>query len=138
MVSRVLIDTSAFVAFLDADDPRCRAVRVLNPLTDEESRLRTTLVPSLLGVARTNRSRQVERIRAFEVGRVFAPVVSDELPIETLHVAGVVMRGEGGLWAAAAQPPLFFDADASLVDAAMSRMIPDTADALFSVGYARV
>jgi hypothetical protein len=27
---------------------------------------------------------------------------------------------------------------ASLVDAAMSRLIPDSADALFSVGYARV
>jgi len=27
---------------------------------------------------------------------------------------------------------------ASLVDAAMSRMIPDSADALFSVGYARL
>ena len=67
-------------------------------------------VPSLLGVARTNRSRQVERVRVFEVGRVFAPVASDELPDETLHVAGVVMRGEGGLWAAPAQPPLFFDA----------------------------
>ncbi len=95
---------------LPEDDARRRAVRLLNPLTDEESQLRTTLVPSLLGVARTNRSRQVERVRAFEVGRVFAPVVSDELPIETLHVAGVVMRGEGGLWAAPAQPPLFFDA----------------------------
>jgi phenylalanyl-tRNA synthetase beta chain len=95
---------------LPEDDARRRAVCLLNPLTDEESQLRTTLVPSLLGVARTNRSRQVERVRAFEVGRVFAPVMSDELPIETLQVAGVVMRGEGGLWAAPEQPPLFFDA----------------------------
>jgi phenylalanyl-tRNA synthetase beta chain len=85
-------------------------VRLQNPLTDEESQLRTTLVPSLLAVARTNRSRQVERVRAFEVGRVFAAVASDELPSETLHVAGVVMRGEGGLWAAPTLPPLFFDA----------------------------
>jgi len=95
---------------LPEDDARRRAVRLQNPLTDEESQLRTTLVPSLLAVARTNRSRQVERVRAFEVGRVFAAVASDELPSETLHVAGVVLRGEGGLWAAPTLPPLFFDA----------------------------
>jgi len=95
---------------LPEDDARRRVVHLQNPLTDEESNLRSTLVPSLLAVARTNRSRQVERVRAFEVGRVFAAVASDELPGETLHVAGVVMRGEGGLWAAPTPPPLFFDA----------------------------
>lgn len=95
---------------LPEDDARRRVVHLQNPLTDEESNLRSTLVPSLLAVARTNRSRQVERIRAFEVGRVFAAVASDELPGETLHVAGVVLRGEGGLWAAPTPPPLFFDA----------------------------
>lgn len=95
---------------LPEDDARRRVVHLQNPLTDEESNLRSTLVPSLLAVARTNRSRQVERVRAFEVGRVFAAVASDELPGETLHVAGVVLRGEGGLWAAPTPPPLFFDA----------------------------
>ena len=95
---------------LAADDERRRAVRLANPLTEEESQLRTTLVPSLLGVARGNRSRQVERVRAFEVGRVFAPRGGDELPLETLHVAGVVTRGEGDLWSPPAPPALFFEA----------------------------
>jgi len=95
---------------LAADDERRRAVRLANPLTDEESQLRTTLVPSLLGVARLNRSRQVDRVRAFEVGRVFAPRDGDALPQETLQVAGILTRGEGGLWSPSAPPPLYFEA----------------------------
>jgi len=95
---------------LAADDPRRRAVALANPLTEEESRLRTTLVPSLLGVARSNRARQHERVRAFEVGRVFAPRGGRELPAETPQVAGVVVRGEGGLWDARASAPLFYEA----------------------------
>jgi phenylalanyl-tRNA synthetase beta chain len=95
---------------LAADDPRRRAVALANPLTEEESRLRTTLVPSLLGVARSNRARQHERIRAFEVGRVFAPRDGRELPVETRHVAGVLVRGEAGLWDARAPAPLFYEA----------------------------
>jgi phenylalanyl-tRNA synthetase beta chain len=94
---------------LAEDDARRSAVRVSNPLTDEESQLRTTLVPSLLGVARVNRSRQALHVRAFEVGRVFAPRAGDELPQETLHVAAIVTRGEGGLWSQGAAP-LFFEA----------------------------
>lgn len=95
---------------LAQDDARRRAVRLVNPLTDEESQLRTTLVPSLLGVARVNRSRQVDRVRAFEVGRVFAPRSGNELPEETVQVAAIVTRGEGGLWSSPNAAPLFFEA----------------------------
>ncbi len=94
---------------LAENDPRRRAVRLRNPLTDDESQLRTTLVPSLLTVVRTNRSRQVDAVRAFEVGRVFAPLGGTELPRETRIVAGVVLRGERDLWAAPTLPPLFFE-----------------------------
>ncbi len=94
---------------LGENDPRRHAVRLQNPLTDEESQLRTTLVPSLLAVVRTNRSRQVDAVRAFEVGRVFAPLGGTELPTETRNVAGVVTRGERDLWAAPTSPPLFFE-----------------------------
>ncbi len=103
---------------LAADDPRRRSVALANPLTEEESRLRTTLVPSLLGVARANRARQHERIRAFEVGRTFAPREGRELPVETLQVAGVLVRGEGGLWDARPPAPLFYEAKGA-VEAAL-------------------
>ena len=99
---------------LAADDPRRRAVALQNPLTDEESRLRTTLVPSLLGVARANRARQHDRIRAFEVGRVFAPDAPGGVPRETRQVAGVLARGESGLWDARQPAPLFYEAKGAI------------------------
>jgi phenylalanyl-tRNA synthetase beta chain len=98
-------------------DARRRAVRLANPLSEEESRLRTTLVPSLLGVARSNRARQHGRVRAFEVGRAFAPR-GGELPVETRLVAGVLVRAEPGLWDAEPGTPLFFEAK-GLVEAVL-------------------
>ena len=106
---------------LPESDPRRQAVRLRNPLTDEESQLRTTLVPSLLSVVRLNRSRQVDSVRAFEVGRIFSPRAGDELPTETRTVAAVRMRGERGLWDASARPPLFFEVKGA-VEAVLDRL----------------
>ncbi|NMP22370.1 phenylalanine--tRNA ligase subunit beta [Sulfobacillus harzensis] len=48
------------------------SVRVTNPLREEESVLRQHILPSLLEVARYNRSRHDLAIRIFELGSVFA------------------------------------------------------------------
>ena len=56
-------------------------------------------------------------------------------PGKPLEVPGMIMRGAYGHIKHHRQT---YHGTASLVDAAMSRMIPDSADALFSVGYARV
>lgn len=47
------------------------AVRVTNPLREEESIMRRRLLPSLLEVVRYNRSRHEMPVRIFEVGPVF-------------------------------------------------------------------
>src|SRR5690606_4618077 len=67
---------------LAPDDPRRRLVQVTNPLTEEAGARRTTLVPSLLQVVHANRSRQVERVRVFEIGRTFHPREPGALPDE--------------------------------------------------------
>lgn len=54
-------------------DPRARAVRLANPLSEEQSVMRTTLVGSVLGAARRNRSRGAARLALFESGRVYLP-----------------------------------------------------------------
>ena len=46
-------------------------VRLLNPIASQQSVMRTTLIGSLLANLRYNQARKVERIRVFEVGRVF-------------------------------------------------------------------
>lgn len=56
-------------------------------------------------------------------------------PGKALEVPGMIMRGAYGHIKHHRQA---YHGTASLIDAAMSRIIPDSADALFSVGYARV
>jgi hypothetical protein len=56
-------------------------------------------------------------------------------PGRGLEVPGMIMRGAYGHIEHHRQA---YHGTASLIDAAMSRIIPDSADALFSVGYARV
>jgi hypothetical protein len=56
-------------------------------------------------------------------------------PGKSLEIPGMIMRGAYGHIKHHRQA---YHGAASLVDAAMSRMIPDSADALFSVGFARV
>ena len=55
------------------DDPRRHAVRLLNPLSEEEPALRTTLLPTLLGALRRNVGRGNRDLALFEIGRVFVP-----------------------------------------------------------------
>lgn len=56
---------------LPPDDPLRDAVPLQNPLTEEHTHLRTTLVPSLLTVLETNRTRGNTDVHVFEIGRVF-------------------------------------------------------------------
>jgi phenylalanyl-tRNA synthetase beta chain len=56
-----------------ADDPRRRALRLVNPLSDEEPYLRTSLLPGLLVTARRNVGRGMTDLALFETGRVFLP-----------------------------------------------------------------
>jgi phenylalanyl-tRNA synthetase beta chain len=57
---------------LDPDDPRRAAPVVENPLSEEQSLLRTTLLGSLLDAAARNLARGMNDLRLFEAGIVFA------------------------------------------------------------------
>jgi phenylalanyl-tRNA synthetase beta chain len=100
---------------LAADDPRGRAVRLVNPLREEEPLLRTTLLPSILRLVQQNRSRQVGRIEVFELGRLFragGPPSrwGSDLPEESLSLAAAITeREDRGLWEAPTSVPLFFN-----------------------------
>jgi phenylalanyl-tRNA synthetase beta chain len=58
---------------LDPDDDRRNAVRLANPLSDEEPLLRTTLLPGLLATLRRNVGRGNQDVALFEVAPVFRP-----------------------------------------------------------------
>ncbi|MFF3324268.1 phenylalanine--tRNA ligase subunit beta [Streptomyces sp. NPDC002889] len=70
---------------LDADDARRRVVRLVNPLSDEEPALRTTLVPGLLAALRRNDGRGSHDLALFETGLVFRPT-GEEKPAAVLPV----------------------------------------------------
>jgi len=58
---------------LPADDKRRRALRLANPLSEEEPELRTSLLPGLLSTLRRNVSRGFDDVALFESGLVFLP-----------------------------------------------------------------
>jgi phenylalanyl-tRNA synthetase beta chain len=90
-------------------DPRARALHLQNPIREEEPCLRTSLLPSLLGLVRQNLARQAEAVRLFEVARVFLPGPPGELPREPLQAAAVVTAPSSPrLWEPRPGPPLFF------------------------------
>lgn len=79
---------------LDPGDARRRAVTLRNPLSDEETILRTMMVPSLLQALAVNQDRGRRAARLFEVARVFLPGENQALPREVRMLAAVA-AGEG-------------------------------------------
>ena len=63
------------------------AVELENPMSADQSQLRTTLLGSLLEAARRNRAQGVTTLRLFEAGAVYLPTGPGELPQEPHHVA---------------------------------------------------
>jgi phenylalanyl-tRNA synthetase beta chain len=64
---------------IPAEDPRAKGVTIANPLSEDQSVMRTTLVGSLLAAAKHNLSREAESVALFESGRVYldADIVGD-------------------------------------------------------------
>jgi phenylalanyl-tRNA synthetase beta chain len=56
---------------IPAGDDRAEPIAIANPLSEDQSAMRTTLLGSLLDVARSNRARGADRLALFESGRVY-------------------------------------------------------------------
>ncbi len=77
---------------LEGNDPRRQPIRLLNPLSEELSVMRTTLVAPLLKTAVYNVRHESPDLKVFEIGRVFLGNPSQERPRETFHL-GVLLTG---------------------------------------------
>jgi phenylalanyl-tRNA synthetase beta chain len=87
---------------LPLDDARRAAIRVRNPLREEEAYLRTTLLPNLLKAVQYNVSHGMPDVALFEVGRVFLaePDPADaRIPHQPVRLGYVAVgrTGPGGL-----------------------------------------
>src|SRR6266542_2251438 len=89
---------------LDPGDPRRRTLRVLNPLSEEQPELRTTLLVGLAEVARRNLAKG-------DAGVVFQPRGEGEMPAEP-RALGVLLAGrrQAGRFDDPAPPLEFADA----------------------------
>jgi phenylalanyl-tRNA synthetase beta chain len=63
-----------------ADDPRRAALRLVNPLSDAEPELRTSLIPGLLATLQRNIGRGIRDLAIFEMGLVFTAVPRAQAP----------------------------------------------------------
>jgi phenylalanyl-tRNA synthetase beta chain len=73
-----------------ADSPLRSSVRLLKPLTKDQSIMRTSLRPGLLMTMQYNISRGVEYLKLFEWGKVFFHVDGEELPTEKLSLTAAM------------------------------------------------
>ena len=69
-----------------------RMLRLANPMSQEQSAMRTTLLSSLLDVARHNLSRGATNVACFESGATYLSNGADELPAE-FHALGALLCG---------------------------------------------
>ncbi|WP_457755892.1 phenylalanine--tRNA ligase subunit beta [Thermodesulfatator indicus] len=72
------------------EDPRANPLNLANPLSEEQSVMRTTLIPGLLQTAQVNIFREHPTVKVFEIGRVFFPKEGSTLPDEKHLLAGLL------------------------------------------------
>ena len=92
-------------------------IKLMNPIASQMSVMRSSLLGSLLQVVKFNTDRKADRVRAFEMGRVFlrdASVKNTDTTVEGFHqpmrVAGIAYGAVDRLqWGEKAQAADFFD-----------------------------
>jgi phenylalanyl-tRNA synthetase beta chain len=92
-------------------------IQLLNPIASQMSVMRSSLLASLMQVLKFNIDRKAERVRVFELGRVFmrdASVQDSDSTVQGLHqpmrVAGLAYGGAAALgWTRKSRPVDFYD-----------------------------
>jgi phenylalanyl-tRNA synthetase beta chain len=76
---------------LDKVDTGAAALEIANPMSGDQSLLRTTLLGSLLDAAARNRARGAGSVRLFEAGAVYLPDPDAQLPREPYRLGAVLI-----------------------------------------------
>ena len=95
---------------LSPADPRRQPLRILNPLAEDFSVMRTTLVPGLMETVQFNLFRKNSNLKLFELKKVFLPQERERLPKEVKFLAGVALGFDRSPhWASPQRPIDFYD-----------------------------
>lgn len=102
---------SADVLGFQQGDARRRFVKIMNPLTDEQSVMRTTLLYGLLQTMRTNVNSGCLDLRFFEMGKTFiAGTEEGALPKEREKIGALITGARyDGLWHSKGLQADFYD-----------------------------
>lgn len=92
--------------------PDARAIRVANPVSEEDATLRWSLIPGLLRAARRNVSTGRTSLRLFEVGRTFSLAEPDPMEEERVAIMLTGLPSEG--WPESSRAQGFLDAKGHL------------------------
>ena len=71
---------------LPSESIKRKFIKLINPLGEETSAMRTTLLPNMLEVISRNNARKVEEFSGFEIGNTFLPL-DDIMPVEKKCIA---------------------------------------------------
>ncbi len=126
-----------------------KPIRVLNPIASNQSVMRTNLFGGLIQVLKLNLARKTQRVRVFEIGRVFrrdASVTDGDLTVAGVHqpqrLAGLIYGPcEALQWGTPERKVDFFDAKGdvqALLAPSEARFIPDEHPALHPGRCARI
>ncbi len=95
---------------LDDADPRHQPVAILNPLNEDQSVMRTTLVPSMLEALARNLAYRTTDLQLFELRPVFFPAGGELGSRQELHLVAAISGKNAPLgWARESKPVDFFD-----------------------------
>jgi len=81
---------------LKEEDKRRAHVQLLNPLSEEQSVMRTMLLPGLLENLKRNINFQKNAVKLFEIGKVFTPQGENEQPIEKERLTCILSGQRSG------------------------------------------
>ncbi len=74
---------------LAENDDRRQMLNILNPISEDQSVMRTSLVPGLLEAMHRNLSHQIKNLQFFELGKIFISNGQAQQPTETEMLAGL-------------------------------------------------
>lgn len=122
-------------------DPRRASIKLANPLVDEQSAMRTSLMPGLLETVARNINFRSLDLKLFEMRRVYLPVDGDLMPREPVFVVGALTGSrDGDGWSRTNELVDFYDAKGimenllGLLSIAGVTWVPDTPEPYFHPG----
>jgi phenylalanyl-tRNA synthetase beta chain len=82
-----------FLPGIAAESDKVSFVTLSNPILEEATRMRATLLPGLIESLKNNLNHGTRDVRLFEIGRIFASSTAGELPLERDALALIATGG---------------------------------------------